>query len=108
MTLADLQKAFCGLPQAGPLWPWERRLLQLVIKSENGIDAFEVVQAVIDNPDRLSRILQFLTDDDIHRVKALAATVQPATEDLCTTIDLLNTWSTRQTVKKVLVGNSKK
>jgi hypothetical protein len=105
MTLADLQRAFSGLPQVGPLWPWERRLLHLIMNSEKGIDAFEVVHAVIDNPDRVSRMLQFLRDDDIYRIRSLAATIQPANQDLCMTIDLLSAWACRQTIKKALPRN---
>jgi hypothetical protein len=104
VTLVELQEAFRDLRPDGPVWPWERKLLQLILKSENGFEAFDVLQAVVENPERVSRILSFLGDQDIYRVKALAAVVQPATEDLRLSVDLMNAWVVRQTVKKMLAG----
>lgn len=108
MTLQELQIAFCGLSPSGPPWPWERRLLQLIIKSKAGIDAFEVIHAVIDNPERVVRILPFLCNDDIYKVRALASAMQPVSDDLKQTVDFLIAWTTRQTIKKMLTGNSTK
>jgi hypothetical protein len=105
VTLAQLQEAFRNLQPIGPPWPWERRLLQLILKSDAGFDAFDVLQAVIENPERVAKILPFLCDDDIHKVKTLAAVVQPASEDLRFTVDLMNSWVGRQTVKKMLKSN---
>ncbi len=102
MTLTEIQTAFRDLPQIGPPWPWEKRLLQLILKADDGIDAFEVIQAVIDNPERVKRILPFLCSDDIYKIKALVATVQPASQYLNDTVDFLNAWAVRQTVKKML------
>jgi hypothetical protein len=78
--------------------------LQLILKSENGFDAFDVLQAVVENPERVARILPLLVDDDIHRVRTLASVVQTATEDLRLTVDLMNAWAARQTVKKMSAG----
>lgn len=103
MTLAELQQAFRGLPSTlGPPWPWERRLLQLIMKSEAGIDPYDVLWAVINRPERIERILPFLVDDDIQRVRSLAALIQQVPQDMCDVADLLNSWIARQTVKKML------
>jgi hypothetical protein len=102
VTLVEIQKAFQDLPQVEPAWPWEKRLLQLILRSEHGIDAYDVLQAVIDKPERVARILPFLCDDDIYKIKALAATVPPSSQYLNDTVDLLNSWAARQTVKKML------
>lgn len=105
MTLQELQVAFRGLPAVGTHWAWERRLLRVIMKSDAGIDAFEVIYAVIDNPELVSRILPFLVDDDIQRVRSLAATIQCVTQDMRDVADLLNSWAARQTVNKMLKRN---
>jgi hypothetical protein len=108
MTLADLQEAFRGLPPFGPPLPWEKRLLELIMQSDSGIVPLEVVKAVIDRPDRVKRILPYLTDDDIYDVRALAATIQPAGDDMRYVRDILNAWATRQTVSKMLKERASK
>ncbi len=106
MTLTDLQEAFRGLPPFGPPLPWEKRLLELIMKSDEGIDPYEAVVSVIDRPDRVQRLLPYLNDDDIQKVRSLSASIQPATQDMRDVRDLLNVWTTRQTIKKMLLGNS--
>jgi hypothetical protein len=108
MTLQELQTAFRGLPPFGPPWPWERRLLELIMNSDKGMDPYEVVLAVIDRPERVQRILPYLVDDDIQRVRSLAATIQCVTQDMRDVADLLNSWVGRQTIKKILAGNQTK
>jgi hypothetical protein len=105
MTLQELQIAFRGLAPFGPPWPWERRLLELIMHSEKGMDPYEIILAVIDRPDRVQRILPFLIEDDIQRVRSLAASIQCVTQDMCDVADLLNSWVARQTIKKILKGN---
>lgn len=105
MTLIDLQEAFRGLPPFGPPLPWEKRLLELIMKSDAGIDPYEAVVSVIDRPERVQRLLPYLDDDDIQKVRSLAASIQPATQDMRDVRDLLNVWATRQTIKKMLSGN---
>lgn len=108
MTLQELQIAFRGLAPFGPPWPWERRLLELIMLSDTGMDPYEVLLAVIDRPERVERILPFLTDDDIQKVRSLAATIQCVTQDMRDVADLLNSWVGRQTIKKMLARNSTK
>lgn len=107
MTLQELQIAFRGLPSFGSPWPWERRLLELIMKSDEDIDPFEVILAVIDRPERVQRVLPFLIDDDIQKVRSLAATIQPATQDMRDVADSLNAWVARQTINKMLKRNVK-
>lgn len=108
MTLTDLQYAFRGLPPFGPPLPWEKRLLELIMKSDEGIDAYDAVVSVIDRPDRVQRLLPYLADDDIQKVRSLAATIQPCTQDMRDVADLLHSWVARQTIKKMLSGDSTK
>lgn len=105
MTLAELQQAFRGLPPFGPPVPWERRLLELIMNSADGIDPYEVILAVIDRPERVQRILQFLTDEDIYKVRSLAASIQQVTQDMRDVADLLNSWLARQIIRKILTGS---
>ncbi len=44
----------------------------------------------------------------IYKIKTLAATLQPSSEYLRDTVDLLNAWAVRKTVKKILATNPDK
>lgn len=65
----------------------------------NGADALAIVKTL---PHRVRQILPMLQDDDIEPVSARAAAIQPMTDALSETADILKAWAARQAAHRTL------
>lgn len=73
-----------------------------IASRKDGIDAIAVLGYICTIPSAVIGVLNFLGDDDISAVTALAASINQMTFPQAASVERMKVWITRQTVRKML------
>jgi hypothetical protein len=78
-----------------------QRIFYVALRHE-GIEGADALQLLQTSPYRLRQVLPLLDDSDIASARVIASAIQPMTEDLAESADLIKAWCARQSVYKTI------